>query len=112
MGGSGGLERAGVRRSSGRTKKQLSKRSDELICINILTLEMSGVDRRPAKEGEEVGANEFSVCPYYMEPMHGLGERVLRARAVLGNLFPRLLCGSPSSNATNAVPPPMYPRVP
>jgi len=38
-------------------KKQLSKRSDELICINILTLEMSGVDRRPAKEGEEVGVN-------------------------------------------------------
>ena len=65
MGGSGGLERAGVRRSSGRTKKQLSKRSEKLICINILTLEMSGVDRRPAKEGEEVGANEFSVCPYY-----------------------------------------------
>ena len=96
MGGSGGLERAGVRRSSGRTKKQLSKRSDELICINILTLEMSGVDRRPAKEGEEVGANEFSVCPYYMEPMHGLGERVLRARAVLGNLFPACCAAPPA----------------
>eukprot|EP00966_Prymnesium_polylepis_P077481 1795294-Prymnesium_polylepis.1 len=25
---------------------------------------------------------------------------------------PRLLCGSPRSNATNAVPPPMCPRVP
>ena len=96
MGGSGGLERAGVRRSSGRTKKQLSKRSDELICINILTLEMSGVDRRPAKEGEEVGANEFSVRSYYMEPMHGLGERVLRARAVLGNLFPACCAAPPA----------------
>eukprot|EP00966_Prymnesium_polylepis_P139745 3228809-Prymnesium_polylepis.1 len=74
---------------------------------------MSGVDRRPAKEGEEVGENQISVCPYYMEHMHGLGERVLRARAVLGNVpLPRLLCGFPRSNATNAVPPPMCPRVP
>ena len=77
-------------------QKEASPATYMSIELNILTLEMSGVDRRPAKEGEEVGANEFSVCSYYMEPMHGLGERVLRARAVLGNLFPACCAAPPA----------------
>ena len=93
-------------------QKEASPATYMSIELNILTLEMSGVDRRPAKEGEEVGANEFSVCSYYMEPMHGLGERVLRARAVLGNLFPACCAAPPARMQQMQSPPPLCPRVP
>ena len=41
-------------------QKEASPATYMSIELNILTLEMSGVDRRPAKEGEEVGAIQIN----------------------------------------------------